>query len=363
MRETNAEKFTQKQGVRNAWKALYFIRNNLQSSRIRTKRLCCVYSLVLLICGFMFVVGVTSSSSDNDTDFWDDAAVDESSEIVDNKLIENKENSRGDIAELASKRLIQPYMFPNRTPNDMLPNGKSVTENKKHNDNRCETLNDNWVGREYILWVHGNSQHGQDRVVRDYFKGAKHGRYIEVGSYDGETFSNTWILDWCLQWEGLLIDPSTRNLDISGHYRPNAIHYHVAINHEEKEDCLFFENDDTALAGLQDTVKTSGQGKEQTVQCVRLERLLDERGWSYVDFVSIDTEGNELNVLKGIDFEKVVIQLFLIEANGHELAIERLLKPLGYTLIKSMSGDLFYSLGGVQVADIVSGTVKNNVIN
>jgi len=93
--------------------------------------------------------------------------------------------------ENVSWKVIKPYSFTSRSPNMKLPNGKTAKENEVFNDIRCEKLNKQWDGGSYNLWTNGNSQHGQDRVVRDYFNGAKHGRYIEVGSYDGETFSNT----------------------------------------------------------------------------------------------------------------------------------------------------------------------------
>jgi len=42
-----------------------------------------------------------------------------------------------------SKRTIERYIFPERSPNEMLPNGKSVKDNGKFNEKRCETLNTN----------------------------------------------------------------------------------------------------------------------------------------------------------------------------------------------------------------------------
>jgi len=182
------------------------------------------------------------------------------------------------LKEKVSLILIQPYSFPQRSLKYELPNGKTIKENEIFNEQRCKVINKKWDGGNYNLWTNGNSQHGQDRIVRDFFNGAKYGRYIEVGSYDGETFSNTWILDWCLKWEGLLIDPSTKNLDISGNFRPNAVHYHTAIHKEDKEECIFFENSDTALAGLEDTVKTTGVGKKFMVRCLKLQHLIDQQG-------------------------------------------------------------------------------------
>lgn len=119
-----------------------------------------------------------------------------------------------------------------------------------------------------------------------------------------------------------------------------------------KRSASFFENTDTALAGLQKTVKTKGDGTSFSVRCLKLQHLIDHQGWRHVDFVSIDTEGNELNVLKGIDFSKVTIQLFLIEENTDDGAIETFLKPLGYIKVMSMEGDSFYSFGGVQNSDV-----------
>lgn len=57
-------------------------------------------------------------------------------------------------------------------------------------------------------------------------------------------------------------------------------------------------------------------------------------------------------MLKGIDFSRVKIQLFLIEVNNNKNAIEKFLKSYGYSNIKSMSGDSFYSLDGVQNSDV-----------
>lgn len=57
-------------------------------------------------------------------------------------------------------------------------------------------------------------------------------------------------------------------------------------------------------------------------------------------------------MLKGIDFSRVKIQLFLIEVNERARAIERFLKSYGYSKIKSMSGDSFYSFDGMQNSDV-----------
>lgn len=62
-----------------------------------------------------------------------------------------------------------------------------------------------------------------------------------------------------------------------------------------------------------------------------LTSLLDELNFPLnIDFISIDTENTELDVLKGIDINKYNIKLFVIENNYNELKCEMYLNPYGY---------------------------------
>jgi len=258
-------------------KGVFYIRNNLVSSNF-VKRLFSYLMVLSLLSYGCFIVQLSYSVSDLSPKTEENQPVDIDKQAVSSNPAAVALPAAVELKKEVVQPDIEPYHFPQRSPSYKLPNGMTVIENEMHNKKRCETMNTPWDGVHYHLWTNGNSQNGQDRAIRDYFKGVKLGRYIEVGSYDGETFSNTWILDWCLNWEGLLIDPSTRNLNISGNFRPNAVHYHTAIHNEDKKDCIFFENTDTALAGLEKTVKTGGTGRKFAVNCIKLQRLLDQHG-------------------------------------------------------------------------------------
>jgi len=61
-----------------------------------------------------------------------------------------------------------------------------------------------------------------------------------------------------------------------------------------------------------------------------------------VDFVSIDTEGTELNVLKGFDLVKYNPKVLLIENNYNDTDVEEYLKDFGYIKVKRNYVNDFY---------------------
>lgn len=54
---------------------------------------------------------------------------------------------------------------------------------------------------------------------------------------------------------------------------------------------------------------------EITIQMVPLSKLLNENEIKTIHFFSLDVEGGELSVLKGIDLKAIDVKLFMIEEN------------------------------------------------
>ena len=79
------------------------------------------------------------------------------------------------------------------------------------------------------------------------------------------------------------------------------------------------------------------------VPVVRLDTILDERNFDdKIDFISIDTESTELDVLMGIDFDKWKIDLLVVENNHDESDIETYLKQFGYVKDRRYKVNDFY---------------------
>lgn len=155
------------------------------------------------------------------------------------------------------------------------------------------------------------------------------GFYIEAGANDGLSQSNTALLEKHFGWRGLLIEPSADSMQMCKNSR-------AAYN--------FFENcalvsDDTVNEVKGDFSKcnlmSSIDGKRLNDQnCVSvpafsMRRLLKKYNVDTVDFMSLDVEGYELQVLKGFDFTlPSAPKVFLIELYPAEFdEVMHLLSP------------------------------------
>lgn len=200
------------------------------------------------------------------------------------------------------------------------------------------------------------SQDGQDRFVADnVFAGRKGGCFVEVGANDGVTFSNTVFLERERQWTGLAIEPLPE------------IYAKLAANRKchSVQGCIAdFDGQTqlTALTGFGEMLSgitanyapehlqrieadlTAKGGKKQTlaVVCYRLATLLQRYSLRTVDYLSIDCEGGEMAVLKGIDFGAVKFHCISIENNYSDPAQFFFLKTRGFRLLAQAGADDIY---------------------
>jgi FkbM family methyltransferase len=199
------------------------------------------------------------------------------------------------------------------------------------------------------------SQHGQDKYLNcNYFKSKPEGIFVDVGAHDGKTISNSIFFEK-IGWKGLCIEPLP-NIFSKLVGNRNCICENYAISSEEgEEDFLLVEGYAEMLSGLikeysskhlervKDEIKFYG-GSDKTikVKTTKLQTLLDKHSITKIDYLSIDTEGNELKVLQSIDYKKTKIFAITIENNFKEKSIRDFLTPLGFTLDKVLDVDEVY---------------------
>ena len=82
--------------------------------------------------------------------------------------------------------------------------------------------------------------------------------------------------------------------------------------------------------------------KKTGVQLRTLNSFIKEQGIKEIDFVSIDTEGTELDVLKGFNLQKYTPELLVIENNFDDHKIEKYLRGFGYTKNRRVAINDFY---------------------
>lgn len=176
------------------------------------------------------------------------------------------------------------------------------------------------------------SQNGQDiYVINEIYKGKKNGYFIELGAADGIIFSNTLMLEKNYNWRGLCIEPNDK---MFSKLRDNRVVETVCVN-----DVIYsksgiqkeFVNADL-LSGIINTVsrgylkkaevrKKLDFAEEKTLikTTKTMTELLDEHNApKFIEYLSLDTEGSEYDILQGIDFSRYTIGYICVEHNNKE---------------------------------------------
>ena len=148
------------------------------------------------------------------------------------------------------------------------------------------------------------------------FGGKENGFFIELGANDGLVASNTAYLEKERGWKGVLIEPSLRGYELCKINRPGSISRNYAcVSNDYKGDYIYGDFEDNSLMGSVDGIRSSSN-KITKVRASTLENILTELGLTEhdtIDLLSLDTEGYELNVLKGLNLKKYRPSCILVE--------------------------------------------------
>ncbi len=190
-----------------------------------------------------------------------------------------------------------------------------------------------------------------DLKLKPYLLPIKNGVFIEAGANDGISQSNTILYERKFGWKGLLIEPIPELAKKCKLNRPKSIVESCAlVSNDFKESfvTMRYSNLMTLVKGGMKTkeeedehIKTGTEMKniktyEVDVPSSTLSNLLSKNSINKVDFISLDVEGYELEVLKGLDFKKYKPSFILIEARYKE-DIDSFMKSVDYKEIDQLS--------------------------
>lgn len=201
------------------------------------------------------------------------------------------------------------------------------------------------------------SQEGEDMLLQSLMDVNKTGYYVDIGAHHPTRLSNTHKL-YLAGWHGINIDPTPGVMSAFNEIRKRDINLEVAIsNHTQK--LVFFLFDEPALNTF-DKQKAEAIIKgsnfkiidQKELETVALKDILNKyvpKG-QIIDFMNIDVENFELEVLKSNDWERFKPKLLLIENIQTTLqdvlnsTITTYLTELGYTPIAKGLRSVFYRL-------------------
>jgi FkbM family methyltransferase len=159
------------------------------------------------------------------------------------------------------------------------------------------------------------SQDGEEMYLKSRFANRDKGTYVDVGANHPIRFSNTW---WAYRkgWRGINIEPDVNNFKLLENVRGEDININCGIANIDGE-LKYYQFEETALntfvyEEIDDTIKD----KIIQVRKVPVRRLCDifkENNISKIDYIDIDVEGMEIEVLKSINWGEVSIDVLLIE--------------------------------------------------
>lgn len=178
-------------------------------------------------------------------------------------------------------------------------------------------------------------QNQEDRFILDYFKHVPFGRFVDIGAYDVERFSNTRAL-YEKGWKGIFVEPSHKNYkSIADHYKDDKQIdvFNMAVG--EFNGLLDFYSTDDAVSTSDELhmKKWANAGVKYTPIKVNQMRTVDfmDKYCRDANFISIDTEATNIQVFRDIPaYIWDNLQLLCIEHDGHIDEIENKLIKYGF---------------------------------
>ena len=185
------------------------------------------------------------------------------------------------------------------------------------------------------------SQLRQDLFVLSECNYKKNGFFVEFGASNGVDLSNTFLLETEFLWTGILAEPAKAWRNELHKNRPNASIETLCVWKDSNSLLTFNETEIPELSTIEafsDSdrhVKARKKSKKKyDVQTISLTDLLKKNNApKRIDYLSIDTEGSEFEILNAFDFEEFSIDIITVEHNDtdqRELIFE-LLTYKGYT--------------------------------
>tara|TARA_Y100000294_G_C8561331_1_gene339192 strand:+ start:1826 stop:2539 length:714 start_codon:yes stop_codon:yes gene_type:complete len=199
-----------------------------------------------------------------------------------------------------------------------------------------------------------NALNELDKKLEQYLN-YEDGYFIELGANNGVEQSNTFYFEKYKNWNGILIEPILHKYIDCKKNRSNKNKFYccacVSFDFKDEYVKLLYSNLMTIPTNLESDIKnkfdhanlsnTIRKNKEEVIEFYSKAKtlnsiLIETSTPDTIDFLSLDVEGSEIEVLKGIDFNFFKFRYILIETRNLE-TIELFLKQKNYILIDALS--------------------------
>lgn len=169
------------------------------------------------------------------------------------------------------------------------------------------------------------SQFGEDAFLHRYFEGksggpVSQGFYVDVGAYSPKQHSNTYLF-YKLGWRGINIEATPGAIARIRRFRPRDISIEALVSDRESEVDFYWwdmpgaTNTPSPFMAAEGTRNLGREPNISRIKSVPLAKLLDKHlpPNQLIDFMSVDVEGHDLEVLQSNNWERYRPEIVLVE--------------------------------------------------
>lgn len=201
-----------------------------------------------------------------------------------------------------------------------------------------------------------------DLLLMFIFKNKKKGFYIDIGCNHPIKYNNTYLF-YKKGWSGINIDLDIKNINLFNFARPRDKNIACAISSKNTKKKLYYYHDKSAINTLDKSTASYQKAKVREIKTINTKTLNSVlhslKIKNKIDFISIDVEGHELDVVKGINFKKYKPSIVVIEfldlstkkleiknlniKNTLKSKIYKYMQKNEYTLVNYVHSDLVFA--------------------
>lgn len=164
-----------------------------------------------------------------------------------------------------------------------------------------------------------NSRYAEEWIIRDFFNDERNGVFVDIGANHYQRESNSYYLEEYLGWRGLAVEPQTKFAADYAKRRPQTIFVPLFVSDKsDQQATMYVPANDLIASSDQSFVQREGGDDAAPVQVntATLDDILDRYEIDRIDFLSIDVELHEPEVLSGFSINRFKPRLVCIESHA-----------------------------------------------
>jgi len=200
-----------------------------------------------------------------------------------------------------------------------------------------------------------HSQFRQDEFLNKViFNNKEDGYFVDIGAHDGQTISNSLFFEQNNNWKGICIEPNpivfeklrsnrkSTNLNVCIGDSNKIVKFTQIEGYSEMLSGISEKYDDRHIRRIDTALlKKGGKINLIDVKMITLDSIVELK-YKQIDFISIDTEGNEFDIISTLNFNNLNIKSIVVENNYGDTRIKNYLQSADFLPLIKLDVDEVY---------------------